>query len=56
MLFASGRGVEKDEKKGFELTSKAASKCHARAEYNLATMYYHGICFGPNSVKAEVKC
>lgn len=53
ILYATGRGVEKDEKKGFELTSKAASKCHARAEYNLATMFYHGIGVEANRKKAN---
>ena len=52
-LYATGRGLDKVEKKGFKLTSKAATKCHARAEYNLATMYKHGIGVGANGKKAN---
>ena len=52
MSYLKGDGVDKDEKKAFELFEKAALKGDNNAQYQLALCYQHGKGTNKDFVKA----
>ena len=56
ILYAEGKGVERDDKKAFELFTQSAEQGYALAQYRLALCYAQGAGVKRDLVKAYGWC